>query len=374
MGGWFPAVSLMLMRAESGLRLMARIALLLLVLTAPISLANGAVTITDAIDEGIDCFEVSTQTATYFYDKQGAGFTSMLDRDGIDWLNFHSKGTPGVEQGFSGWYRGIPNMGRGTFGHPGYSGATSITPDEKGVPLPKVTISSSKGAWKVTWEFFPSYALLTVDSVPENYWLLYEGTPGGALDVHDTCRTSGNAFEGCGDAWQRDIQNHTGAAAGAEWIYFADGKLKRSLFFAHNDDDISEHYFTWAGMAIFGFGRQGPSLLTRALGALGISLEKGGLLRRTPAYLIMGFIDSTDFDIVKGHIDQAFIASVTGRTVLPRRKTNRFLVRERAKSSPTPVQLQTRRRPAWSSPGDRCQRRGVSDSLRPQPSTSPCGA
>ena len=58
--------------------------------------AVGAVVITDDLDEGIACFRIATDSATYFYDKAGAGFTSILDRDGIDWINFHPAGTPGV--------------------------------------------------------------------------------------------------------------------------------------------------------------------------------------------------------------------------------------------------------------------------------------
>ena len=320
-GLWLATPKNMGAPAESGRQLTARIALLLLALAAPVGPVNGAVTITDATDEGIACFKVTTDTATYFYDKQGAGLTSVLDRDGVDWIDFHPKGTPGVERGFSGWYRGIPNMGRRAFGHPGYGGATSVTPDEKGVPLPKATISSGKEDWNVIWEFFPSYAMMTVRSAPNNYWLLYEGAPGGAVDGHDTCSTSDNALDACGaGAWQRDIENREKAATGAEWIYFTDRKLERSLFFAHNDDDISDLYFTWGPMLVFGFGRQWPSLLTRALRSLGISVESEALLRQTPAYLIMGFVDSTDFDFIKGHIDRVSIASVTGLTDLRRSK------------------------------------------------------
>ena len=45
--------------------------------------AAGDVVISDAVDEGINCFKIETDTATYYYDKAGAGFTSILDRDGI---------------------------------------------------------------------------------------------------------------------------------------------------------------------------------------------------------------------------------------------------------------------------------------------------
>ena len=159
--------------------------------------AAGAVVITDDIDEGIACFKIATDSATYFYDKAGAGFTSILDRDGIDWIDFHPEGTPGVADGQWGWYRGLPNMARGVFGHPGYAGARTTTTDEIGVPLPSATVRSSKGGWQVRWEFYPSCAKMTVLGAPTPYWLLYEGTPGGALGPDDLCGRSDGRVASC---------------------------------------------------------------------------------------------------------------------------------------------------------------------------------
>jgi hypothetical protein len=72
------------------------------------------------------------------------GFTSILDRDAIDWINFRPEGMPDMSNGRSGWFRGIPNMARSVFGDSGYTAAPSTTANLKGVPLLIATVGSTK--------------------------------------------------------------------------------------------------------------------------------------------------------------------------------------------------------------------------------------
>jgi hypothetical protein len=281
--------------------------------------AAGAVVITDDIDEGIACFKIVTESATYFYDKAGAGFTSLLDRDGIDWINFHPEGTPGVPDGQSGWFRGIPNMAQGVFGHPGYSGALSTTAEAKGAPLPRAMVRSSKEGWQLTWEFHPSCAKMTVRSAPARYWLLYEGTPGGELGDDDLCGRSDGRVASCGTAWQEDVVNSSGVATGMEWVYFADAAMERSLVLLHDDDDVTDSYRRMDGMTVFGFGRAGRAPVQRRsylrriaqrLGAgLGLTRPTSPLLDRVPATLIIGFVEARDFEGVKAGIAEIYQAA-----------------------------------------------------------------
>ena len=281
--------------------------------------AAGAVVITDDLDEGIACFKIVTESATYFYDKAGAGFTSIVDRDGIDWINFHPEGTPGVPSGQWGWFRGIPNMARGIFGHPGYTGATSTTADPKGVPLPTATVRSSKDGWQVTWEFSPSHAKMTVLSAPARYWLLYEGTPGGELGDDDLCGRSDGRVASCSIAWQEDIVNSSGVAPGMEWVYFADGTRERSLVLLHDDDDVTDCYRPMDGMTMFGFGRAHRSrpgqrsllwrVIERVRGRIGLARASSGLLDRVPASLIIGFVEAREFEGVKAGIEDIYRAA-----------------------------------------------------------------
>jgi hypothetical protein len=281
--------------------------------------AAGAVVITDDFDEGIACFKVVTDSATYFYDKAGAGFTSMLDRDGIDWVNFHPQGTPGVPSGPWGWYRGIPNMARGVFGHPGYTGAASTTADPQGVPLPLATVRSSKDGWSVAWEFYPSYARMTVLSTPARYWLLYEGTPGGELGDDDLCGRSDGRVASCSISWEGDIVNNSGVATGMEWVYFADGTLERSLVLLHDDDDVTDSYRPKDGMTVFGFGRAHGSrtgdrsflerVMERVGGRRGPAGRNSGLLESVPASLIIALVEAREFEAVKAQIDAIYRAA-----------------------------------------------------------------
>ena len=51
------------------------------------------VDVTDNIpDEGQDSFLISTENADYYYQKQGGGFSSIIDTNGNDWINYHPTG------------------------------------------------------------------------------------------------------------------------------------------------------------------------------------------------------------------------------------------------------------------------------------------
>ena len=276
---------------------------LVLLVTLLCGSAAAQVTITDATDEGIACFKIVTPSATYYYDKAGAGFTSILDKDGTDWINFHPQGTSGVPDGQSGWYRGIPNMGLNVFGHPGYTGATSTTADAKGASLAKASVASQKGGWSVTWDFHPTFAVLTVSSVAENYWLLYEGTPGGAVGSDDYCYRSDGTKNQLDASWEGDVKNTSAAAAGTEWVYFADGKVDRSLFMIHDDDSVTDRYYLMSPMTVFGFGRQ--------------AANTDRLLSKTPATLIIGFVESRDYATATGLLDAVYTAATSPTSSLP---------------------------------------------------------
>ncbi|MBI5772118.1 MAG: hypothetical protein HZA89_00055, partial [Verrucomicrobia bacterium] len=49
----------------------------------------------------MECFKVETPSATYLYGKRGAGFASILDRDGHDWISYRHGGRS------AGEYRGL---------------------------------------------------------------------------------------------------------------------------------------------------------------------------------------------------------------------------------------------------------------------------
>ncbi|MEO8167609.1 MAG: T9SS type A sorting domain-containing protein, partial [bacterium] len=204
----------------------------------------GTISITDTASyQGQATYIITTPLAKYFYHKLGGGFASMMDTTGRDWISYHPGG------GSSGEYHGIPNLG--PVAHPGYVNATSRLISQG--PL-KATILSQTvdSAWLWQWDFFPEYARLTLHRRGDTYWILYEGTPGGVLNVP-------------GDFWVRspgirlDVSEQwVGELPAPEWVYFGDVAMRRVLYLSkHEDDNAGDQYWQLENnMTVFGFGRQ----------------------------------------------------------------------------------------------------------------------
>jgi hypothetical protein len=225
------------------------------------------ITVTDNVqDEGQACYLVATQLGSFYYQKQGAGFSSMLDLSGNDWINYHVGG------GSAGEYRGIPNLG--TFAHPGYTNSTSALVYNGPV---KATVSSqtTDGLWALRWEFYPRFARLTVTKAAGAFWMLYEGTPGGTYNPATDfwVRSSGQRLT--------DNTLFVGDITSPEWVYFGDNASRRFLYLAHDeDDDLEDQYWNMENnMTVFGFGRQYAT--------------DGRLLTQVPARMTLGFGEDT---------------------------------------------------------------------------------
>lgn len=255
---------------------------------------------------GRDLFRIETPSATYVFDKKAAALVELYDRDGHDWISFRPEGTPGIERGGDGWFRGLPQLGSSEFGHTRRERSVSTTPDPLGVPLPKATIEATADGWRATWEFFPSHARMTLHEAPETYWLLYEGTPGGVLGSDDRCWRSDGRGQSCAAPWGGDVVNTSGAAPDAEWVYFADGTLDRSFFLAHKDDDVIDSYFRKDGMTVFGFGREPNAPIRKLTNLLATGRHFEPQLDRTPAVLVFGFVEARGFETVKREIDRLY--------------------------------------------------------------------
>ena len=202
------------------------------------------VTVADNVShEGQTSFQISTASGTWYYHKQGAGFASLDDVQGNDWIGYRVGG------GSAGEFRGIPNLG--AVAHPGYTNAsTSLL---RSGPLRATLLSrSNDNAWEMTWDLYPGYATLTILKAGAPYWLLYEGTPGGALNLDsDTMTLSSGYSQTLRSDWNGEIPS-------PEWAYFRDGPTGRYLYFIHHEDDSAgDQYWSMEGnMTVFGLGRQ----------------------------------------------------------------------------------------------------------------------
>lgn len=214
--------------------------------------------VTDAY--GFTAFRIRNDQATYTYHKTGGGFSSLVDADERDWINWNTspKG--------AGDFRGVPNMvhpNDGGYFHPGRNNVNS-TLTRRGPLKATIRSSSPDGYWSTQWEIYPDSIRLTVlkAAVGKAYYLLYEGTPGGQLDLaNDLVVRSDGTTTPASESWVADIP-------GEEWVYFADPTLGRSLYAVHHADDelIDSYAPDGTQMTVFGFGRNGNARLLTGTG------------------------------------------------------------------------------------------------------------
>ncbi len=233
--------------------------------------------------EGQDSYKISSNTGTYIYHKQGAGFASLMDQNGNDWIGYHQG------NGSSGEARGIPNLGN--FGHPGYTNATSKI-IQRGPLKISILSETEDGRNQVQWDVFPDYARMTLLKSEKPYSFLYEGTPAGKLDLETaySVNSAGRKTYVRQD-WNFDLP-------APEWIYFGDEKIRRVLFFAHHEDDNANDQF-WQmddKMTVFGFGRKYRCC------------ER--FLTKTPAHFTLGLIEDSGHFTVSKTIGAAFQSPV----------------------------------------------------------------
>lgn len=235
----------------------------------------------DESADNIDCYRIETPTATYFLDKVGAGLSSMVDRDGNDWIGFHPK--PGSRA--AGEYRGFPNAvfkESGSYFHARNSGTDPcVTKIEESSP-DRVVISAvaDNGLWAGRYTFTPTACTFTMTKMPQghSYWVLYEGAPGGACDESDWWMTAADDRK---HPLTENFDGDLSAGSGTgEWIAFGDKRQPRMLVLSHAQDDPhpDRFYQMEKSMTVFGFGRAG---MKKYLGSV-------------PESFSIGFVESTE--------------------------------------------------------------------------------
>lgn len=231
---------------------------------------------------GGESYIITTPQATYFLDKVGGGLSSMLDKDGIDWLGFHNaKGS-----GHKGEYRGFPNAIHkqdGSYFHAMNAGTapSSSTIEKESASHIQIRFVSENKQWEGLWDFYPDRCDFTMSKISSGYkyWVQYEGVPGGEMDSTDFWFASG-------DKKKHLIQEpFLGDLPQPEWMAFGDPDAPRVLYLLHHeDDDFPDNYVSRPDMTVLGFGRQ----------------NKDKFLDTKQTFSI-GFVASTDY----AEIDQA---------------------------------------------------------------------
>ena len=229
-------------------------------------------------DEGQAAYKIETERATYFFQPEAGGFSSLIDRDGHDWISFNRG------EGPQGMYRGIPNLVfPGAIFHPGHKNCHSeiIRHTDQQVSIQS---TSNDEQWSCTWDIYATYATLTVTQADSNYWFLYEGTPGGSFsEVDDYFVTSDGQRHAASEHLKEQV------LPSPEWVYFGDKNVKRTLFLLHHEaDEAVDQYYPMDGMTVWGFGRNYQCC------------EK--YLQGTPNRFTIGFIEDDDPKNVQAEI------------------------------------------------------------------------
>ncbi len=225
--------------------------------TAPAANIDRVVQLSHGTDEsagGDPAYIISTPSATYYLEKTGGGLSSMLDRDGVDWLGFHKqKGS-----GHKGEYRGFPNAVHrqdGNYFHAMNAGtdpSTSVVNLESAQHV-RITFTSGNGMWQGQWDFYADRCDFTMSNVSPGYkyWVQYEGVPGGTMDPDDFRYSSADRNMHMID------EPFIGDLPSPEWMAFGDQNSLRMLYVLHhNDDDLPDDYVSRPDMTVLGFGRR----------------------------------------------------------------------------------------------------------------------
>lgn len=248
---------------------------------AEVELTHGV----DASAGGDPAYIVTTNSATYYLEKSGGGLSSLLDKDGIDWLGFHkAKGSA-----HKGEYRGFPNAVHrqdGNYFHAMNAGtdpSTSVVEIESDKHV-RIIYTSDNGKWEGQWDFYPQRLDFTMTKISPGYkyWVQYEGVPGGGMDRTDFRYSSA-------DMQRRLIDDEfIGDLPGPEWMAFGDLNSPRMLYMLqHDDDSLPNDYVSRPDMTVLGFGRR----------------NKDKFLTE-PQKFSIGFVEATRYNDVKGAVER----------------------------------------------------------------------
>ena len=252
------------------------------------ALADKQVELTQGVDHsagGGATYVITTASATWFLEKQGGGLSSMVDKNGVDWLGFHKQ--PG--SGWKGEYRGFPNAVHRQDGNYFHAMNAGTDPSTSRVEIVaddhvRIAFTSGNAKWQGVWDFYPHRCDFTMVKVSEGYkyWVQYEGVPGGEMDATDFWYSSN-------DSQRRQIGEHfIGDLPAPEWMAFGDRDSPRMLYILHHeDDDLPDDYVSRPYMTVLGFGRH----------------NKNKYLDTVQTFSI-GFVESTDYSRIEQTIKQ----------------------------------------------------------------------
>jgi len=220
------------------------------------SCTESKVQLRHGVDEsagGGPAYIITTPLATYYLEKEGGGLSSMIDKNGVDWLGFHNK----EGSAHKGEYRGFPNAVHKQDGS--YFHAMNAKTDPSNGAVNKesgehvrITFTSDNGQWEGRYDFYPDRCDFTMPQISPGYkyWVQYEGVPGGTMDSTDFW------FSSASDTIRSITTPSLGDLPAPEWMAFGDVDSPRMLYMLHHEDDsFPDTYVSRPDMTVLGFGR-----------------------------------------------------------------------------------------------------------------------
>ena len=225
---------------------------------------------------GGSAYIINTPMATYYLEKEGGGLSSMIDKDGIDWLGFHNK----EGSAHKGEYRGFPNAIHKHDGSYFHAMNAKTAPSSSVVEIEsakhiRIKFTSDNQKWEGLWDFYPDHCDFSMSKISESYkyWIQYEGVPGGKMDSTDFWYASADKVS------HPITESFLGDLPAPEWMAFGDKNSPRMLYMMHHEDDeFPDNYVSRPDMTVLGFGRK----------------NKDKYLNTVQSFSI-GFVESTEY-------------------------------------------------------------------------------
>lgn len=265
---------------------LSKLGILAMLMLGLYACSENTVALTHGVDTtagGGSVYIIKTPVATYYLEKEGGGLSSLLDKDGVDWLGFHSK----EGSAHKGEYRGFPNAIHKQDGSYFHAMNAKTDPSSSVVDLEssdhvRITFTSDNKQWKGQWDFYQDRCDFTMSQISPGYkyWIQYEGVAGGEMDSTDFWFCSGK------DKLNNIHTYQIGDLPAPEWIAFGDVDSPRMIYMLHHEDDAHpDNYESRADMTVFAFGREG----------------KGKFLTEPQTFSI-GFVEAKDFASVDTYV------------------------------------------------------------------------
>ncbi|MBT5708518.1 hypothetical protein OAH36_02775 [Verrucomicrobia bacterium] len=257
----------------------------LILLASLFSTQIQAVEISETTYEGRAQFLIRTESATWYLDRAGGGFSRLIDQDGQDWIHFRKNPLKQFPASAAAGYRGIPNLVYGSMnpdagaGHPGFDRCRSVQLNAQ-----TIQTTSLSRKWRWSWRFTESHAVFTMEKTdPEHaWWFLYEGPIAGSFAPKEKYWATDEL------GLSTDIPSKSNQLFGQwQWAYFGDRRTPRVLYLVQHEIDPLPDTLWYLGssdggsssavdgMMVFGFGR-GPKT-TPQFRKKGISISVGFL-------------------------------------------------------------------------------------------------